>query len=83
MHERSITVEIDGTYYNIPSVVQGRQLSDEDATAHAKRTNTLGTGFPDLRSAVETAKKRSATFDEHPSAMPRQPSHGRTPLGRR
>lgn len=82
MHERSITVESDGTYYNIPSVAQGRQLSDEDATAHAKRTNTLGTGFPDLSSAIGAAKKRSATFDHQPS-MPRQPSRGRIPLGRR
>lgn len=82
MHERSITVEIDGMYYNIPSVVRRRQLSDEEATAHAKRTNTMGTGFSDLDSAVEAAKKRSATFGRYPTML-REPSRGRVLRGRR
>lgn len=82
MHERSITVEIDGSYYNIPSVVNGRQLNDADATMHATRSKTLGEAFPSLDMAVGAAKKRSATFDQ-PLSGTRQPSRPRVLGGRR
>ena len=82
MHERSITVDIDGSYYNIPSVVNGRQLNDADATAHATRSKTLGEAFPSLDTAIEAAKKRSTTFDQ-PLGGGRQPRRGRMPVGRR
>ena len=82
MHERSITVEIDGSYYNIPSVVQGRQLSDADATAHATRRKTLGEAFPSLDTALEAAKKRSSIFDQ-PLGESRPLGRPRGPIGRR
>mgnify|MGYP001579304452 CR=1 FL=1 len=82
MHERSITVEIDGSYYNIPSVVNGRQLNDADATMHATRSKTLGEAFPSLDMAVGAAKKRSATFD-HPLGGSRPLGRSRVPIGRR
>ena len=82
MHERSITVEIDGSYYNIPSVVQGRQLSDADATVPATRSKTLGEAFPSLDMATDAAKKRSATFDQ-PLGGSRPFGRPRGPIGRR
>ena len=82
MHERSITVEIDGSYYNIPSVINGRQLNDADATAHATRMKTLGEAFPSIDTAVESAKKRSATFDRSMGGS-RPLGRSRTPVGRR
>ena len=82
MHERSITVEIDGSYYNIPSVVKGRSLSDADATAHATRSKTLGEAFPSLDMATDAAKKRSAAFDQ-PLGRTRPLGRSRVPIGRR
>lgn len=73
MHEQSITIGLDDQFYNIPSVVKGRKISDDEAVAHAKRSNTLGQGYPDLDTAVSAAKQRSLTMPAHlPTTRPRR-----------
>ena len=77
MHEQSITVGLDDQFYNIPSVVKGRKVNDDEAVAYAKRTNTLGQGFPDIATAVEAAKKRSARSTHGVATRPGRPLRGR------
>jgi GGDEF domain-containing protein len=58
--ERTITVERDGRYYLVPSVVDGAELSEEDAVLawHDGKNPEVG-GFADVDSAERAAKRRS------------------------
>lgn len=62
MHEKNITVDIDGKYYNIPSVVGGRELDARAASDLAVRQGTLGTPFDTLEDAERAAISRSAAM---------------------
>jgi len=64
MHERSITIEIDGSYYNIPTVINGQQLGTKEATDHALRNKRIGTPYKTKDEAVKAAGDRSKTFDK-------------------
>ena len=44
-HEKSITVGIDNKYYNIPTVIGGKQLTDKKAVDHAVKSKSLGQGY--------------------------------------
>ena len=68
-HEKSITIGVGGKFFNIPSVVKGKQLSKRAAFEHAKKNKTFGKGFPTIKTAVAAAVKRSKSFDR-----PRNPS---------
>lgn len=62
-HEKSITITRDGKHYNIPSVINGKQVSAREAEAYAVKNNSLGKAYNTIESAVEAAKKRSSSFD--------------------
>ena len=63
-HERSITVGINGSHYNIRTVYGGKTLTNKEATRRAIKNKTLGKGFKTLRDAIKAAKKRSKSFDK-------------------
>lgn len=65
-HEQSITIEIDGKYHNIPSVVGGKVVSDDEAYKAAISQNGLGEGFADEPTAISAAKARSTSFNDNP-----------------
>lgn len=58
-HERSITVEVDGGHYNIPTVRGGKRLTDDEATQSAIRENRLGRRYGSVEEAVKAAGQRS------------------------
>lgn len=58
-HRKSITVGVDGKYYNIGTVVGGKTLGNKQATSHAIKNKALGRPFKSIDSAVDAAKKRS------------------------
>lgn len=62
-HEQSITITREGKHYNIPSVVEGEKVSNKEAEDYAVKTKNLGKAYKDIPTAVEAAKKRSASFD--------------------
>ncbi len=57
-HRKSITVGIDDRFFNIPTVVGGKQVSAKKAVGAAQRKG-LGRGFKNIESAVTAAKTRS------------------------
>lgn len=64
-HYKSITItRSDGKHYNIRSVVDGKQLSDNEAIRHAEKTNSFGKSFNSIPEAVSAAKALSATQKE-------------------
>ena len=61
-HYKSITVtKKDGKVHNIRSVVDGKQLNQRQAEAHAKKNNSYGKAFKDVPTAVKAAKALSKT----------------------
>jgi|TARA_Y100000310_G_scaffold192960_1_gene192916 hypothetical protein len=58
-HEKSITVGIDNKYYNIPTVIGGKQLTDKKAVDHAVKSKSLGQGYSTLEKALGKARERS------------------------
>ncbi len=58
-HEKSMTFEIDGKYYNVPSVVKGKQLTKRKAVDLAIKNDTLGKAFNTQKEAIAAAEKRS------------------------
>ena len=63
-HERTITVGINGKFFNIPTVVNGSQLSNDQAVEHAIANKLLSVGFATQGEAVKAAQKRSRSFDK-------------------
>ena len=66
-HEKTITIEVDGKHYNIPTVVGGKTLSSKQAADFAFKNKKLGKGFNSLDEAVKAAISRSRSFDKHPT----------------
>jgi len=61
-HYKSITVtKKDGKHYNIRSVVGGKQLSQDKAEAHAKKTKSYGKAYDTIPQATKAAKALSKT----------------------
>jgi hypothetical protein len=59
--ERTITIEADGKYFNIPTIVGGRQQSQEDAIRLWRSGDNKEVGsFNTLEDAVSTAQRRSS-----------------------
>ena len=64
-HERTITIDIDGKFFNIVTVFNGVQVSNEEAIRRFKKTfNPKRTpSFDTLDEAVSAAAARSRAFD--------------------
>lgn len=62
--ERTITIEVDGRYYVIPSIVGGRALSEEEATDAWRRgaNPEVHSPFDNLGEAEAYARWRSASI---------------------
>ncbi|MEE9610774.1 MAG: hypothetical protein V3W19_05950 [Desulfatiglandales bacterium] len=63
-HEKTITVEIDGKHYNIPTVIGGKTYGVREAARIAIKNKGLGRGYLNLKNAVDAAKKRSKGFNK-------------------
>jgi hypothetical protein len=61
-HEQTITTEIDGKYYNVPTVINGKKRSDKEAIDYHVKNQSLGAAFDSLDEAVTAAEKRSRSF---------------------
>jgi hypothetical protein len=63
--ERTITAGIDGKYFNIPTIVNGQQISSDQATQLFKqgKNKAMGT-FETEEEALSAAKDRSARIGE-------------------
>lgn len=57
--ERSITIEVDGKYINVPTIWNGKQLSQEEAIKRAMESRIRYPRFKTLREATQAAKKRT------------------------
>lgn len=59
--ERTITVEIDGKYFNIPTIESRtrRRMTPDEAVRQAVLLQLLGEGFPSLDEATASARRRS------------------------
>jgi len=59
--ERTITIEADGRFFNIPTIVGGRQRSEEEAIRlwQAGKNSEVGV-FNTLEDALSTARRRSS-----------------------
>jgi len=57
--ERSITIGVDGGFINIPTIVNGKQLSPEDAIAASKKSGVVREMYKTQDEAVAAAKRRS------------------------
>ncbi len=62
-HEQSITLQHQGKWYNIPSVVEGEVVPQDAALNYAQKNKRMGKGFKDVSTAVKAAKKRSKSFN--------------------
>ena len=62
--ERTITIEVDGKFYNIPTLQDGKQLSDADAIDAAEVGIMDGTyrAFDSLEEATAAARARSQSI---------------------
>lgn len=64
--ERSITIEEDGEYINIPTVIKGKIVSDEEAIKHYHQTDEhLGkylTKKEALKAAEDIHKKQEKRY---------------------
>lgn len=67
-HEKSVTVKHKGRWVNIPSVVNGKTVS-EDTAAELLRAGKIkplgGRSFDTAADAVKAAKARSAGFSRN------------------
>ena len=62
--ERTATVELGGKYYNIPTLVNGKQLTLEQAVEELKSGRTKATSVHNTQQeAVMAARQRSASFN--------------------
>ena len=68
-HERSITVQFGKEFINLPTVVGGKQMSDEEAIKFSQRTGRNLGKFKTREEAVAAAKRRS---DDSPRAATRR-----------
>jgi hypothetical protein len=65
-HEQTITFDMDGKFFNVPTVVDGKKVSGKKAIDFAIKNKKLGRGFTSLQNAEKAAKARSKSFDNKP-----------------
>lgn len=58
-HENTITIGVDDRFYNIPTVVGGKQRSESEAVGHFKRAGHHFGSFRKLEGALFSARERS------------------------
>lgn len=67
MHEKSIGIEVGGRYFNIPTVVNGQELSPEDAVKFFMHGTLRPLGMYSTQvEADRAAAKRSFSKKERP-----------------
>jgi hypothetical protein len=64
MHERTITIEMDGRHYLIPTVVNGRQYSSTDASALFKAGKSKHFGVFNSGAEADAAGKARSNKPE-------------------
>ncbi|HDY68902.1 MAG TPA: hypothetical protein ENH85_14065 [Candidatus Scalindua sp.] len=57
--EKTITIEQDGRFLNIPTIINGKQVSQQEAIEHANRTGENVGAFNTQQEAVNAARRRS------------------------
>ena len=57
--ERSITIESNGKFLNIPTIIGGRQRTNKEAIDHALKTGENMGIFSSQQEAVQAAQRRS------------------------
>lgn len=57
--ERSITIQTDKGFINIPTIIDGKQFSNADAISYFKKNGGGSSPFSSKEQAVSSAKKRS------------------------
>lgn len=57
--ERTITAEVDGQFYNIPTIVDGKEVGRQEAIDHAMKTGSWVSRHPSLQEADYAAVERS------------------------
>lgn len=62
--EKTITIGQDGKFLNIPTIINGREVSEQDAIEHANRTGENFGVFNSKEAAVADAEKRSFRIGE-------------------
>ncbi len=63
-HIKSITLRIDGKWRNIPSMVNGKKVSQAKAKQHAEDNNNIGPGFKTMPLALLAAGTDSRSADK-------------------
>lgn len=69
--ERSITVEMDGKFMNIPTVVDGQELTPEEAIKKATTGGEILGTFDNLEDALSGAQQRSDTIGRNIQKEPK------------
>lgn len=75
-HEKSVTVEIDGKWVNLPSVLDGKQSTQEEAVRRYMRGQLKPLGgkvFDSLQDALDAAKRRSREYQAPDGESPLSP----------
>ncbi|HEC64377.1 MAG TPA: hypothetical protein ENI23_03700 [bacterium] len=62
--ERSITVSTDKGFVNIPTIIEGKQLSNKDAFQAFRKSKIKRKFFKTSKEAVSVAVKRSKELDK-------------------
>lgn len=62
--ERTITVGFDNRYYNIPTIWEGRQLSEDEAVSRASRALREGLTFPNFATQEEATAQAASRSEE-------------------
>ena len=58
-HFESVTVQHNGKWFNIPSVIDGKKRSSDEAKRIMLSRGALGKGFATVEEAVKSAKLKS------------------------
>lgn len=61
-HEQTITVEVDGKWWNIPTVIDGKKVGEKEATDYALKSGKNFGSFGSLPEAENAARTRSEGF---------------------
>ena len=62
--EKTITIQTDRGFINIPTIIDGKQLSPEDAIVEHKKSKVEPTFYKSQEEAVKSAKERSNAIGE-------------------
>tara|TARA_Y100000310_G_scaffold30009_1_gene28535 strand:+ start:4401 stop:4652 length:252 start_codon:yes stop_codon:yes gene_type:complete len=58
-HFKSVTFKHKGKWHNIPSVIDGKERSEDEARDIMLKRGNIGPGFTDMNTAIRSAKLKS------------------------